>query len=59
VFIDETAVSTNMARDDNLRGRSAPQQTDCPMVVDGTMTGKMFLAYVEAWFQCCGATISS
>jgi transposase len=70
VFIDETAVSTNMAR---LRGR-APRgvrlvghvplgewktitfvaalrhdKMTAPMVVDGPMTGEMFLAYVE---QC-------
>jgi transposase len=68
VFIDETAVSTNMAR---LRGR-APRgvrlighvplgewktitfvaalrhnKMTAPMVVDGPMTGEMFLAYVE------------
>jgi transposase len=68
VFIDETAVSTNMAR---LRGR-APRgirlighvplgewktitfvaalrhnRMTAPMVVDGPMTGAMFLAYVE------------
>jgi transposase len=70
VFIDETAVSTNMVR---LRGR-APRgvrligrvplgewktitfvaalrhnKMTAPMVVDGPMTGEMFLAYVE---QC-------
>jgi transposase len=68
VFIDETAVSTNMAR---LRGR-APRgarvigtvplgtwetitfvaalrhnKMIAPMVVEGAMTGEMFLAYVE------------
>jgi transposase len=68
VFIDETAVSTNLAR---LRGR-APRgvrlighvplgewktitfvaalrhnKMTAPMVVDGPMTGEMFLAYVE------------
>jgi transposase len=70
VFIDETAVSTNLAR---LRGR-APRGTRlvghvplgtwktitfvaalrhdkmvAPMVIEGAMTGDMFLAYVE---QC-------
>jgi len=75
VFIDETAVSTNMAR---LRGR-APRgmrvigtvplgawQTitfvaalrhnimTAPMVVDGAMTGEMFLAYIE---QCLVPTL--
>jgi len=68
VFIDETAVSTNMAR---LRGRaprgvrvigSVPlgrwetitfvaalrhNKMIAPMVVEGAMTGEMFLAYVE------------
>ncbi len=63
VFIDETAVSTNMAR---LRGRaprgvrvigSVPlgrwetitfvDKMIAPMVVEGAMTGEMFLAYVE------------
>src|SRR6202040_3692975 len=68
VFIDETAVSTNMVR---LRGR-APRgvrvigavplgrwetitfvaalrhnKMVAPMVVEGSMTGEMFLAYVE------------
>ena len=68
VFIDETAVSTNMVR---LRGR-APRgvrvigavplgrwetitfvaalrhnKMVAPMVVEGAMTGEMFLAYVE------------
>jgi len=71
VFIDETAVSTNMAR---LSGRAASgvrvigivplgkwetitfvaalrhNKMIAPMVVDGAMTGEMFLAYVEtAW----------
>jgi transposase len=75
VFIDETAVSTNMAR---LRGR-APRgvrligrvplgewktitfvaalrhnKMTAPMVVDGPMTGEMFLAYVE---QCLVPTL--
>jgi transposase len=75
VFIDETAVSTNMAR---LRGR-APRGTrvigtvplgtwetitfvgalrhnkmTAPMVVEGAMTGEMFLAYVE---QCLVPTL--
>src|SRR6516225_463036 len=69
VFIDETAVSTNMAR---LRGRAASgvrvigivplgkwetitfvaalrhNKMIAPMVVDGAMTGEMFLAYVES-----------
>jgi hypothetical protein len=68
VFIDETAVSTNMAR---LRGRAASgvrvigivplgkwetitfvaalrhNKMIAPMVVDGAMTGEMFLAYIE------------
>ena len=68
MFIDETAVSTNMAR---LRGRAASgvrvigivplgkwetitfvaalrhNKMIAPMVVDGAMTGEMFLAYVE------------
>ena len=68
VFIDETAVSTNMVR---LRGRAprgvrvigavplgrwqtitfvaAPRYNKmvAPMVVEGAMTGEMFLAYVE------------
>jgi transposase len=75
VFIDETAVSTNMVR---LRGR-APRgvrligrvplgewktitfvaalrhnRMTAPMVVDGPMTGEMFLAYVE---QCLVPTL--
>jgi transposase len=75
VFIDETAVSTNMVR---LRGR-APRgvrvighvplgewktitfvaalrhdKMTAPMVVDGPMTGEMFLAYVE---QCLAPTL--
>ena len=76
VFIDETAVSTNMAR---IRGR-APRGVRCdfghvplgewktitfvaglrhnrmtaPMVVDGPMTGEMFLAYVK---QCLVPTL--
>jgi transposase len=75
VFIDETAVSTNMVR---LRGR-APRgarligqvplgewktitfvaalrhnKMTAPMVVDGSMTGEMFLAYVE---QCLVPTL--
>jgi transposase len=75
VFIDETAVSTNMVR---LRGR-APRgvrlighvplgtwetitfvaalrhnKMTAPMVVDGAMTGEMFLAYVE---QCLVPTL--
>ena len=75
VFIDETAVSTNMVR---LRGR-APRgvrlighvplgtwktitfvaalrhnKMTAPMVVDGPMTGEMFLAYVE---QCLVPTL--
>ena len=75
VFIDETAVSTNMVR---LRGR-APRgvrlighvplgtwetitfvaalrhnKMTAPMVVDGAMTGDMFLAYVE---QCLVPTL--
>jgi transposase len=75
VFIDETAVSTNMAR---LRGR-APRgmrvigtvplgawqtitfvaalrhnKMTAPMVVDGAMTGEMFLAYIE---QCLVPTL--
>ena len=70
VFIDETAVSTNMVR---LRGRAPPVSASgvigavplgrwetitfvaalrhnkmvAPMVVEGAMTGEMFLAYVE------------
>jgi transposase len=75
VFIDETAVSTNMVR---LRGRaprgvrligSVPlgawetitfvaalrhNKMTAPMVVDGPMTGEMFLAYVE---QCLVPTL--
>src|SRR5437588_2434415 len=75
VFIDETAVSTNMVR---LGGR-APRgvrlighvplgewktitfvaalrrnKMTAPMVVDGPMTGEMFLAYVE---QCLVPTL--
>src|SRR3981081_34673 len=75
VFIDETAVSTNMVR---LRGR-APRGTrvigtvplgrwetitfvgalrhnkmTAPMVVEGAMTGEMFLAYIE---QCLVPTL--
>ncbi len=75
VFIDETAVSTNMVR---LRGR-APRGTrvigtvplgawetitfvgalrhnkmTAPMVIEGAMTGEMFLAYVE---QCLVPTL--
>jgi transposase len=75
VFIDETAVSTNLVR---LRGR-APRgdrlvgrvplgewktitfvaalrhnKMTAPMVVDGPMTGEMFLAYVE---QCLVPTL--
>ena len=75
VFIDETAVSTNMVR---LNGR-APRgvrligrvplgtwktitfvaalrhnKMTAPMVVDGPMTGEMFLAYVE---QCLAPTL--
>ena len=81
VFIDETAVSTNMVR---LRGR-APRgvrvigavplgdgrrspswptlrhnKMVAPMVVEGAMTGEMFLAYVKtAWFRRSDATTSS
>ena len=75
VFIDETAVSTNLAR---LNGRaprgervigSVPLGTwktttfvaalrqnkmTAPMVVEGAMTGEMFLAYVE---QCLVPTL--
>src|SRR5205085_10794216 len=75
VFIDETAVSTNMVR---LRGRaprgvrvigSVPlgawqtitfvaalrhNKMVAPMVVEGAMTGEMFLAYVE---QCLLPTL--
>jgi transposase len=75
VFIDETAVSTNLVR---VRGR-APRgvrligrvplgewktvtfvaalrhnKMTAPMVVEGTMTGEMFLAYVE---QCLVPTL--
>ena len=75
VFIDETAVSTNLVR---LRGR-APRgvrlvghvplgkwetitfvaalrhnKMTAPMVVDGPMTGEMFLAYVK---QCLAPTL--
>src|SRR3977135_4479710 len=75
VFIDETAVSTNMVR---LRGR-APRRVrvigsvplgawqtitfvaalrhnkmTAPMVIEGAMTGEMFLAYVE---QCLIPTL--
>ncbi len=75
VFIDETAVSTNMVR---LRGR-APcgvrligrvplgkwetitfvaalrhNKMTAPMVVEGAMSGEMFLAYVE---QCLVPTL--
>ena len=32
---------------DHLRGRSALQRNDSPMVIDGAMKGKMFLDYVE------------
>jgi transposase len=75
VFIDETAVSTNMVR---LRGRAARgvrlighvplgtwetitfvaalryNKMTAPMVVDGPMTGEMFLAYVQ---QCLVPTL--
>ena len=75
VFIDETAVSTNMAR---LKGRAARgvrligrvplgewktitfvaalrhNKMTAPMIVEGTMTGEMFLAYVE---QCVVPTL--
>src|SRR5580700_578710 len=75
VFIDETAVSTNMVR---LRGR-APRgvrvigtvplgkwetvtfvaalrhnKMTAPMVIEGAMTGEMFLAYIE---QCLVPTL--
>jgi len=75
VFIDETAVSTNLAR---VRGR-APRgdrvigtvplgswktitfvaalrhnKMTAPMVVEGAMTGEMFLAYIE---QCLVPTL--
>jgi len=76
VFIDETAVSTNLVR---LNGRaprgervigSVPLGTwqtitfvaglrhnkmTAPMVVEGAMTGEMFLAYVE---QCLVPTLT-
>lgn len=75
VFIDETAVSTNLVR---LRGRSPRgirlvghvplahwetitfvaalrhNKMTAPMVVEGTMTGEMFRAYVE---QCLVPTL--
>ena len=75
VFLDETAVSTNMVR---LYGRGprgvrlvdrvphghwktitfvAALRHDkmvAPMVVDGSMTGEMFLAYIE---QCLVPTL--
>src|SRR4051795_5438828 len=75
VFIDETAVSTNLVR---LRGRalrgervigSVPlgacqtitfvaalrhNRMTAPMVVEGAMTGEMFLAYIE---QCLVPTL--
>jgi len=75
VFIDETAVSTNLVR---LRGRaprgvrvigSVPlgawqtitfvaalrhDKMTAPMVIEGAMTGEMFLAYVE---QCLVPTL--
>jgi transposase len=75
VFLDETAVSTNMVR---LRGRaprgvrvigSVPlgawetitfvaglrhNKMTAPMVIEGAMTGEMFLAYVE---QCLVPTL--
>ena len=75
VFIDETAVSTNLVR---LRGRaprgdrvigSVPlgawetitfvaalrhNKMTAPMVVEGAMTGEMFLAYIE---QCLVPTL--
>jgi transposase len=75
VFIDETAVSTNMVR---LRGRAARgvrligrvplgewktitfvaalrhNKMTAPTVVDGAMSGEMFLAYVE---QCLVPTL--
>ena len=75
VFIDETAVSTNLVR---LKGRgprgervigSVPlgswqtitfvaalrhNKMTAPMVVEGAMTGEMFLAYVE---QCLVPTL--
>ena len=75
VFIDETAVSTNMVR---LRGRAARgvrvigtvplgawetitfvaalrhNKITAPMVLEGAMTGEMFLAYVK---QCLVPTL--
>jgi transposase len=75
VFIDETAVSTNLVR---LRGRTSRgvrligrvplgewktitfvaalrhDKMTAPMVVEGAMTGEMFLAYVE---QCLVPTL--
>src|SRR4029450_9478566 len=75
VFIDETAVSTNLVR---LNGRAPrgervigsvplgtwetisfvaplrPNKMTAPMVVEGAMTGEMFLAYVE---QCLVPTL--
>ena len=75
VFIDETAVSTNMAR---LSGRAARGERvigrvplgewktitfvaglrhdglTAPMVIEGSMTGEVFRAYVE---QCLGPTL--
>jgi transposase len=75
VFLDETAVSTNMVR---LRGRAARgvrligrvplgewktitfvaalrhNKMTAPTVVDGSMSGEMFLAYVE---QCLVPTL--
>ena len=75
MFIDETAVSTNLAR---VRGRAPSgvrvigtvplgawktitfvaalrhNKMTAPMVVEGAMTGEMFLAYVE---QCLVPTL--
>jgi transposase len=75
VFIDETAVSTNLVR---LRGRAARgvrvigtvplgswetitfvaalrhNKMTAPMVIEGAMTGEMFLAYVK---QCLVPTL--
>ena len=75
VFIDETAVSTNLAR---VRGRAPSgdrvigtvplgawetitfvaalrhNKMTAPMVVEGAMTGEMFLAYIE---QCLVPTL--
>src|ERR1700686_678968 len=75
VFLDETAVSTNLAR---LRGRASRgvrvigtvplgawetitfvaalrhNKMTAPMVIEGAMTGDMFLAYVE---QCLVPTL--